>query len=196
MINILTVRLGEARAGRVATPLLGFGAAGIGDEEGTVVGEVLVLGTGLLNFVGVLLEVSDEALSDGLAGSVSLRDLTTTTDGDVDLKAGEELGANDGDGFHNLGAERLGLEHVDGDSVDLDVGLGGLGDGGDGGGVLSLAEGLDAADDLGGLGGSSRSHYSFVSNGSISFSVRMKRRNRIKTLVKNKFSYFVLKKKK
>ena len=164
MINILTVRLGEARAGRVATPLLGFGAAGIGDEEGTVVGEVLVLGTGLLNFVGVLLEVSNEALSDGLAGSVSLRDLTTTTDGDVDLKAGEELGANDGDGFHNLGAERLGLEHVDGDTVDLDVGLGGLGDGGDGGGVLSLAEGLDAADNLGGLGGSSRSHYSFVSN--------------------------------
>ena len=146
----------------MATPLLGFGAAGIGDEEGTVVGEVLVLGTGLFDFVGVLLEVGDETLSDGLAGSVSLRDLTTTTDGDVDLEAGELLGTDDGDGFHNLGAEGLGLEHVDGDTVDLDVGLSGLGDGGDGGGVLSLTEGLNATADLGSLGGSSRSHYFLV----------------------------------
>lgn len=156
---ILTVRLGEARAGRVTTPLLGFGAAGIGDEEGAVISEVLSLDAGLLDFVGELLEVSDEALSDGLADGVGLRDLTTTTDGDVDLKAGELLGTDEGDGFHNLSTEGLGLEHVDGDTVDLDVGLSGLGDGGDGGRVLSLAEGLNAAADLGSLvGGSSGGH--------------------------------------
>src|SRR3989338_3735222 len=98
----LTVRLGEARAGRVTTPLLGFGAAGIGDEEGAVISEVLALDVELFDFVGELLEVSDEALSDGLADGVGLGDLTTPTDGDVDLKAGELLGADEGDGFHNL----------------------------------------------------------------------------------------------
>ena len=143
----------------MATPLLGFGAARIGDEEGTVVGEELALDGGLLDFVGVLLEVSDEALSDGLAGGVGLRDLTSTADSDVNLKAGVLLSTDEGDGFHNLGAESLRLEHVDGDTVDLDVGLSGLGDGGNGGGVLSLTEGLNAAADLRSLvGGGSSGH--------------------------------------
>jgi len=139
----LSVGLGEAGAGRVATPLLGLAAARVSDQQELVEGKKLVLESSLLHLILELLEVRDEALGDGLAGGVGLGDLATTTHGHVNAKTGVVLGAYDVHGLENLGAERLGQDLPQRNTVDADVALGRLGDGGNGNGGLLLAEGLD-----------------------------------------------------
>ena len=135
----------------MATPLLGLGAARVGNQHGLVNLEEGGLDGGLLDLVGVLLVVGDEALGDGLAGGVDLADGSTTADGDGDLHAGEAAGTDDVDGLHQLGAEGVAGVLAQGNAVDLNVGLGGLGHGGDGDGGLALAEGLHALEHMLGL---------------------------------------------
>ena len=144
----LTVGLREARAGRVTAPLLGLAAAGVRNQQALVRGQEGSLDGGLLSLVRVLLHVRNEALRDGLAGGVRLRDRTTTADRHVDLQAGVLAGANGVDGLEDLGAERLRQDLLQRDAVDLDVALSRLRDGGNRDGSLLLAEGLDALDDV------------------------------------------------
>ena len=110
----------------MTAPLLGLAAAGVRNQQALVRGQEGSLDGGLLSLVRVLLHVRNEALRDGLAGGVRLRDRTTTADRHVDLQAGVLAGANGVDGLEDLGAERLRQDLLQRDAVDLDVALGRL----------------------------------------------------------------------
>ncbi|GET89446.1 40S ribosomal protein S16, putative [Leishmania tarentolae] len=138
----LPVRLGEARAGRVAAPLLRLAAARIGDQQEFVVRQELVLQRGLLHLVVVLLKECNEALRDGLARGVRLRHLTTTMYRHVDAQPRVVLGSHHSDGLHDLRAQRIGQDLLQRHTVHLDVALGSLRDRGHGDCRLLLAEGL------------------------------------------------------
>jgi hypothetical protein len=101
----LTVRLLAARTGTTTTELLGLGAAGVGNEESTVVGD-----EGLLELKGrggvlVLGVEGNNTLGDSLTEGVELRDVTTTLDAEADVDVGELLGTDNKDGLVNLVTE-------------------------------------------------------------------------------------------
>ena len=68
----LTVRFLVARAGRGTTELLGFAAAGVGDEEVAVVGHEEVLDLALRCLVHVLLVEGHDGFGNSLADGVDL----------------------------------------------------------------------------------------------------------------------------
>ena len=63
----LTVRLLVAGTGTGTAELLGLAATGIGNEEGSVVGNKLLLDLSLGGLVDELLVVGDNTLADGLS---------------------------------------------------------------------------------------------------------------------------------
>lgn len=108
----LPVGLLEAGAGAVATELLGLRAAGVGHQEGAVVGEEDVLDLVLRLLVDKLLVEGDDALGDGLADGVGLRDLATTAGADADVDVRKALLAEEQEGLEDLEAEELGLDQL------------------------------------------------------------------------------------
>lgn len=98
-----------------------------------------------------LLVVRNESLGDRLAdsckrfstgqhkarGTVDLGGLTTTLDTDANIHVGEALLAEEEDGLEKLEAQHLGLDKVEGDTVDTDHALAGLAVGDGSGGFLS-----------------------------------------------------------
>ncbi len=85
-------------------------------------------------FLLTLLVVSDEGLADGLTDGVNLGSGSTTAHSDANVDLLEGIAAEDEDGLIELQSEKLGLEDVEGLSVDLDESLSllavGKGDGG------------------------------------------------------------------
>lgn len=76
----LTVRLLPSCTGTATAKLLGLHTTGVGDQEGTVVGDEQLTelqGGGGVVLLGV---VGDQGLGDGLAQGVDLRNVTTTRD--------------------------------------------------------------------------------------------------------------------
>ena len=71
------------------TESLWLASAGICDEEGTVVGEELLLEVECLCCVLVLCRVCDDALCDSLADGVDLRSVSTARNAHADVDAGE-----------------------------------------------------------------------------------------------------------
>jgi hypothetical protein len=137
-----TVRLLETSSGTVTSHLLGFAAAGIGDEETLVVLNEQFLELSLGGLIVVLLVESDKGLGDSLTDGHDLGGLTTTTYADADVEVLEAVGAEEEDGLPNLEAEGSGLEEVEGLSVNFDEASAGGGVG-DSGGVLLSAEALN-----------------------------------------------------
>ena len=107
----------------MTTELLRLCPTGVGDEEGAVVGDELLLELHGRVGVVVLGEVGDDSLGDRLADGVHLRSVTSTLDTDADVDALERLLACDKDTLVDLEAELLGLEEVDRRAVDADEAL-------------------------------------------------------------------------
>ena len=80
--------------------------------------EIFKLSLGL--FVVVLLVESDDSLGHGLAGSEYLIGGTTTTDADADVQVLEAVSSEKEDGLEDLGAHGLGLNQMEGLSIDSD----------------------------------------------------------------------------
>jgi hypothetical protein len=89
----------------VTTELLGLGAAGVGDEEGTVVGDEGLLELKSRGGVLVLGVEGNNTLGDSLTEGVELRDVTTTLDTKADVDVGELVGTDNKDGLVDLVAE-------------------------------------------------------------------------------------------
>lgn len=134
----LTVRLLAARAGTTTTELFGLAAAGIGDQESTVVRHEELLELQSRGSVVVLGVVGDEGLGDGLADGVNLRSVTTTRDTDADVDSPAALAVNEEhvrelvladnqDGLVRLPAQGLRLDERDGLAVQADLALALLG---------------------------------------------------------------------
>ena len=64
--------------------------------------------------------VGDDGLGDGGTDSVDLGSHTTTLDADADVKVGELLLSKDKDGLEGLESEGLGLDKLNGLTIDLD----------------------------------------------------------------------------
>merc|ERR1712026_69191 len=93
--HCLTVRFLVSGTGAWTAKLLGLASSGIGDHQGSVVLNELVLEDSLTVLIDVLLVVSDEAASDSLTDGIDLGDSTTTRDLDFDVDLGESLFADD-----------------------------------------------------------------------------------------------------
>jgi hypothetical protein len=81
----------------------------------------------LQDVLGVLIDellvVGNDGLGDGLTDGVNLRSVSTTSNSDADVDAGEFVEANDQDGFVDLKSQDLGLDEVERLSVDLNKSL-------------------------------------------------------------------------
>ena len=104
----------------MTTELLRLCPTGVGDEEGAVVGDKLLLELHCAVRVDVLGVVRDERLRDRLADGVHLGGVPTTLDAHADVDDGERLLGCDEDRLVDLQAEDLGLDEVDGLAVDAD----------------------------------------------------------------------------
>lgn len=94
ILNRLTVRLLEARAGTLTTELLGLATTVIGNEEGTVELDEGLLQEVLGVFVDELLVVGDEGLGNSLSNGVNLRSVPTAINANADVHIGELVEAN------------------------------------------------------------------------------------------------------
>jgi hypothetical protein len=141
-LNRLTVRLLEARAGTLTAELLGLATTVVGNEEGTVELDKGLLEEVLGVLVDELLVVGDEGLGDSLSDSINLGNLSTATHADPDVHIGELVEANDEKRLIDLESQDLGLDELEGTSVDLNETAASLAVGNGGGGLL-LAKALD-----------------------------------------------------
>jgi hypothetical protein len=136
----LTVRLLVSGTGTGTTELLGLAATGISDQEGTVVGEEDLLELVLGGLIDKLLVVGNDGLGESLTDSVDLGSVSTTLDTDTDVNVGELVRANAEDGLVDLELQDIGLDELDGGSVQADETLTGLAVSNGGGGFLLLTK--------------------------------------------------------
>ena len=113
-------RLLPAGTGTVTTELLRLCSPGVGDEEGPVVRDELLLELERARRVKVLGVVRNDRLRDRLTDGVDLRRVSTTLHAETDVNRREGLLAGDEDGLVDLEAQDLGLEEGDGRAVDVD----------------------------------------------------------------------------
>ena len=73
-----------------------------------------------------LLVVGDNGLGDGLTDGVDLRCVSTASNSDADIDVGELLKTDDQEGFVDLESKDLGLDEVEGLSVNFDQALSSL----------------------------------------------------------------------
>ncbi|CAL9779551.1 unnamed protein product [Musa acuminata subsp. burmannicoides] len=116
----LTVRLLEAGTSAPATELLGLAAAGIGNEECTVIADKDVFDLLLGLLINVLLIESYDSLGDALADGVYLGGLATTAHADAEVDTHEALPPEKEDGLEGLEAEDLRLHQLDRHPIHLD----------------------------------------------------------------------------
>jgi hypothetical protein len=76
--------------------------------------------------VDELLVVGDNGLGDGLTDGVDLRCVSTTSNSDADIDVGELLKTDDQEGFVDLESKDLGLDEVEGLSINFDQTLSSL----------------------------------------------------------------------
>jgi len=138
----LTVRFLVSCPGTWSTELLGLASSVVSHQQGTVVRVQGLLKLVLGVLIDELLVVGDNGLGDGLTDGVDLRDVTTPRDAHADVDVRKLLETNDQERFINLEAEHLGLDKVQGLSVDLDQTFSGSAMC-DSGGSFLLAEALD-----------------------------------------------------
>ena len=115
-----TVRFLEPSASTATTELLGLAAAGIGNEESTIVPDENVFDFLLRLLIDVLLVVSDQGLGDALTDGVNLGGVSTALDTDAHVDASETVAAEEEDGLKGLEAEDLRLDKLDRTAVNLD----------------------------------------------------------------------------
>ena len=120
IISKIYVRLLPAGTGTVTTELLRLCSPGVGDEEGPVVRDELLLELERARRVKVLGVVRNDRLRDRLTDGVDLRRVSTTLHAETDVNRRKGLLAGDEDGLVDLEAQDLGLEEGDGRAVDVD----------------------------------------------------------------------------
>ena len=140
----LTVRLLEPSTGTTSTILLGLTTTRIGNKKISVISHKsspqLVLAA-LIHILGI---VGDDALGNGLSNGIDLSGETSSLDSDANVEVGEFVLAEDEDGLEGLETEALGLDVLDGLTVDLDQTAALLGESA-GGGCLFPGWGSDEA---------------------------------------------------
>ena len=70
-----------------------------------------------MSFFGLvdkLLVIGDDSFTDGLSDGIDLGDVTSTPDGDSDVKVLEPLQSKQEDRLHDFDSEGLGLQDFDG----------------------------------------------------------------------------------
>lgn len=70
--------------------------------------------------------IGNDGLGKGLADSIDLRSVTTTLDTDADINVGEALLAQDEDRLKDLQAEDLGLDQLQGNTINTNQTLASL----------------------------------------------------------------------
>jgi hypothetical protein len=118
--SLLTVRLLETRTGTTSTVLLGFAPTRVAHQHVSV-----VLNQDLSQFVlGLLIHVlgvvGNDTLGNSRANSVNLSGDTSTLDTDADIEVAELFLSNNQDGLEDLQAKGLGLDVLNGLTIDLD----------------------------------------------------------------------------
>ena len=86
--------------------------------------------------------ISDDTLGKSLSDGVDLRSESRTSDSDSNIEVSESLSSEEKDRLVDLSLEELGVNKIDGRSVDLEESLSGS-NGSNGNGVFLSAEGLD-----------------------------------------------------
>lgn len=86
--------------------------------------------------------VSNDTLGESLSNGIDLGGVTRTSNSDSNVKVGESVLTEQEDGFVDLGLEDLGVDQVDGGTVDLEETLT-RSDGSNSDGVFLSTEGLD-----------------------------------------------------
>jgi len=90
----------------------------------------------------ILLMISNDTLGKSLSDGVDLRSESRTSDSDSNIEVSESLSSEEKDRLVDLSLEELGVNKIDGRSVDLEESLSGS-NGSNGNGVFLSAEGLD-----------------------------------------------------
>jgi hypothetical protein len=88
-----SIRFLVSRSGSRSSVLFRFASSGVGNKQGSVVLEKKLFDLSFLGFVDEFLIVCDDSLADGLSDGVDLCDITSTSDGDSDVKVLEFLKA-------------------------------------------------------------------------------------------------------
>jgi len=122
----LTVGFLEACTSPRAAELLGLASTRVGDEQGAIVGHEDVLDFFLGRLVYVLLVVGDEGLGDGLPNGIDLCDMTAALDSHTNVHSSKSLLAQQQHWLLDLESEQLGLDLLEGASVDLDEAIAAL----------------------------------------------------------------------
>ena len=102
------------------TEFLGLHTAGIGNKEGLVVADQLLLKLTFGRFIVVLLVVGNNSLGNGLTDSHDLGGGTTADDANADVKIFVTIGAEEENGLPNLHTEGSGFDELDRFSVHVD----------------------------------------------------------------------------
>jgi len=141
----LTVRLLETSAGTPSSELLRLAPPRVSDQKGPVVLHEDVLDLLLGGLIHKFTVVGNNGLGDSLPDGVDLSSVSSSLDADADIEVGETLLAKEKDRLKGLKAEDLGLEELDGASVDLNEATALLAVSDSSGGLLA-AENLDRLD--------------------------------------------------
>ncbi len=108
---------------KIAEPtskLLGFTSSVIGYQQGSVVLNKSLLEGVLGVLVDELLVVCDDRLGNGLSDCVDLGSVTTSGNSDTDIDVGKLVETDNQEWFVDLESQDLGLDEVEGLSINLD----------------------------------------------------------------------------
>lgn len=108
------------------TKLLRFAPSVVCDEQRTVIRDQRLLQLVLAVLIDEFLVVCHDALGDGLADRVDLRGVTAPGDAHADIDCCEFVEADNEEWLVDLEAENLGLDEVEGGTVDFDKTAAGL----------------------------------------------------------------------
>ena len=87
------------------TVLLRFASSWVSDQERSVVLKKELFDLSFLSLVDEFLVVGDDSLGNGLSDGVDLCNITTSSDGDSDIKVLESLETQKKDWFHDFDSE-------------------------------------------------------------------------------------------
>ena len=137
-----SVRFLVSGSGTWTTVLLWFASSWVSDQQSSVVLKKELLDLSFLCLVDEFLVVGNDTLGNGLSDGVNLSNITTSSDGDSDVKILESFKSEKEDWLHDFNSEWGWLEQLNGWSVDSEDAFT-VSDSGVGNGVFLSSEALN-----------------------------------------------------